>query len=108
MITKQDFLNAKDTINKYYQQCYVEKFPESCKLTGIGLNKGDYVKYIGGSTSKNLIVGNTYRLTGEPFYSRICVINEAGARMYLRQTLFSKKWLVWKQKKFITMAESAM
>jgi len=44
-------------------------------------NKGDYVKYKGGSTSKLLIKGNKYRLTCSPFRNRIAIINEGGSRM---------------------------
>jgi hypothetical protein len=44
-------------------------------------NKGDYVQYKGGSTSKLLIKGNKYRLTCSPFRDRIAIINEGGSRM---------------------------
>ena len=44
-------------------------------------NKGDYVEYKGGSTSKLLIKGNKYRLTCSPFRDRIAIINEGGSRM---------------------------
>ena len=47
----------------------------------LNLNRNDYVKYVGGSKSKYLTKGKTYRLTGKPNLNRVCIINNCGKRM---------------------------
>jgi len=64
---ESDLLNENDIVSKLPKH--------------IVSNKGDYVEYKGGSTSKLLIKGNKYRLTCSPWRNRIAVINESGARM---------------------------
>ena len=51
---------------------------------------GDYITYIGGSTSKYLTIGQRYRLTCSPYQNsrRVSIINDAGKRMNLRSYYF--------------------
>ena len=59
------------------------------KLNDIGLKRGDYVVYIGGSESQYLTKNKQYRLTGEPYRNRICIINDKGNRMNCKQSFFN-------------------
>lgn len=88
MITEQEYNNALELISKYKKQLKQEKAKKIKHLTDIGLKKGDYVRFIGGSNSKYLIKGNSYRLTGEPFNDRVCIQAENGKRMNMKQYKF--------------------
>ena len=66
---------------EYLELLEAEKAVVKALHIGCVSNKGDYVEYKGGSTSKLLIKGNKYRLTCSPFRDRIAVINEGGSRM---------------------------
>jgi hypothetical protein len=89
MITKQEYLKALEIVEEYHIQLKKEIVLHEPKLNDIGLKRGDYVKYIGGSESKYLTKDKQYRLTGEPYRNRICIINDSGARMNCRQCFFN-------------------
>ncbi|MBK3516666.1 hypothetical protein [Carboxylicivirga marina] len=86
MITRQQYLEARaqkkeaEQIIEQYERTELSEYLRSFE----GLNKNDYVTYVGGSKGKNLTVGKQYRLTCSPWYGRIAVINDSGKRMVYR------------------------
>jgi hypothetical protein len=90
MITEQEYRAALELIEQYVIQQKQEINYKLRHLTGIGLNRGDYVRFIGGSESKYLIKGNSYRLTGEPFSIFVTIIGENGKRKLLKQSCFER------------------
>ena len=52
------------------------------------LNRGDYIKYKGGSISKYLTINKKYRLTCKPFRNRVAIINDSGKRMNIKNNYF--------------------
>ena len=87
MITEDQYLEAKKTIETYKKQLELNILKQRQEL--LKTKKGDYVTYIGGSKSKYLIKGNRYRLTCSPWRRRIAIINEKGVRMNTTQHFFS-------------------
>ena len=86
MITQEEYEEAQEIVWDYEDQLKeqgkaFDTSNESALNIDLVSNKGDYVEYKGGSTSKLLIKGNKYRLTCSPFRDRIAVINEGGSRM---------------------------
>jgi hypothetical protein len=73
MITKQEYLNALDVINKYLNQ---------------SLNANDYVRYKGGSESVYLTKDREYRLTCKPFRNKVSIINDIGRRAVINSIYF--------------------
>jgi hypothetical protein len=88
MITKIEYLKALEIVEQYHDQLRMLIVNHEPKLTDIGLKRGDHVTYIGGSESQYLTKGNKYRLTGKPYRNRICIINDAGRRVNLKQSMF--------------------
>ncbi len=86
MINKEEYLKALSVVDAYKKQEYLRRLTN---LNDLGLKKGDFVKYIGGSQSKYLIVDKPYRLTCEPFRNRVAIIDDSGKRKVLKQLLFS-------------------
>lgn len=84
MITEQEYNDALQLIQDYKIQLKLE----NAHLTDIGLKRGDYVRFIGGSNSQYLIKGNNYRLTSEPYRDRVCVLGENGKRKNMKQIYF--------------------
>ena len=80
MITQEQYLEAKKIVDLYI-------FAKHNEL--LNSKRGDYITYIGGSESKNLIKGKKYRLTCEPWRRRVAVINETGKRQGYRDWFFS-------------------
>ena len=87
MITEKQYLKAKKIIDAYNKQLELEKETKYIEL--LKCKKGDYITYLGGSKSKNLIIGKKYRLTCEPWNKRVAVINETGKRKVYKDRLFS-------------------
>lgn len=87
MITEEQYLEAKKTIEAYHQQLELQYSNSRIEL--LKAKKGDYITYIGGSKSKNLIKGKKYRLTCAPWNIRVAVINESGRRQVFKNRLFS-------------------
>ena len=75
MITEEDYNAAKKLIKDYEKQQINAR-----KERVLSLKKDDYVKYLGGSYSTNLIEGKSYRLTATPWRDKISIINEKGNR----------------------------
>jgi len=90
MITEQEYRDALEIIEQYVIQQKQEIKYKRTHLTGIGLKRGDYVRFIGGSESKYLIKGNSYRLTSEPFSIFVTIIGENGKRKRLKQSFFER------------------
>lgn len=90
MITEQEYLDALELIQQYVIQQKQEIKYKCTHLTDIGLKRGDYVRFIGGSESQYLIKGNCYRLTGEPFSIFVAIIAENGKRKQLKQSSFER------------------
>lgn len=90
MITEQEYRAALEIIEQYVIQQKQEIKYKRTHLTDIGLKRGDYVRFIGGSESKYLIKGNSYRLTSEPYRDRVTIIGENGKRKLLKQNLFER------------------
>lgn len=87
MITEEQYLEAKRIIEEYHQQ--LELLRANNRIELLKAKKGDYITYIGGSKSKNLIKGNKYRLTCVPWNIRVAIINESGKRQVFKNRLFS-------------------
>ena len=87
--TKEEYLKALEIVEKYHYQLKQEIVNHKPKLNDIGLKRGDYVVYVGGSESQYLTKNKQYRLTGKPYRSRICVINDKGNRMNTNQSFFN-------------------
>lgn len=82
MITKEQYDKALQMV-VFYQGIideYQEQENVNWRKKMMDLNKGDYVKYIGGSKSNNLQKGKEYRLTCSPWKNRLAIINGAGRR----------------------------
>ncbi len=90
MITEQEYRVALELIEQYVIQQNQEIKYKRTHLIGIGLKRGDYVRFIGGSDSKYLIKGNCYRLTGEPFSIFVSIIGENGKRKQQKQSFFER------------------
>lgn len=88
MITEQEYNDALQLIQDYKIQLKLEKINKYAHLTDIGLKRGDYVRFIGGSNSQYLIKGNNYQLTSEPYRDRVCVLGENGKRKNMKQIYF--------------------
>jgi len=86
MITKEEYLKAKETVAKYEKQLELQIVTKRSEL--LNSKKGDYLIYVGGSQSKYLIKGNKYRLTCQPWNRRVAVINESGKREVYKDRLF--------------------
>ena len=56
MITKEEYLKALEIVEKYHQQLKKEIVNHKPNLNGMGLKRGDFVVYIGGSESKYLTI----------------------------------------------------
>jgi len=80
-------LEAKRIIEAYHQQLELQYANSRIEL--LNAEKGDYITYIGGSKSKNLIKGKKYILTCAPWNIRVAVINGAGRREVFKNRLFS-------------------
>jgi phage gp45-like len=89
MITKDKYLKALEIVEEYHNQLKREIINHKPKLNDIGLKRGDYIVYIGGSESKYLTKNKQYRLTCEPYRDRICIINDNGNRMNCNQSFFN-------------------
>lgn len=89
MITKEEYLKALEIVEKYHQQLKKEIVNHKPNLNGMGLKRGDFVVYIGGSESKYLTKNKKYRLTTEPFRNRVAIINDGGIRKVYKQPLFT-------------------
>jgi hypothetical protein len=97
MITKEEYLKALKLIEEYRKQikkeyesiCKEERVDKSKSLSGLGLTKGDYIIYIGGSESKYLTKGQKYKLFREPKNGYVFIKNDGGNRVALRDHLFS-------------------
>lgn len=89
MITKEEYLKALEIVEYYHYQLNKEIKKHENNLNDIGLKKGDYIYYIGGSESQYLTIGKKYRLTGEPFRKVVPISNDNGKRMCCNQNWFS-------------------
>ena len=100
MITKEQYLKAlkiveeyhcqlKNEIEEYHCQLKNEIEKQKTKLNDIGLKRGNYVVYVGGSESKYLTKNKQYRLTREPSRNKILIINDKGKRMICNQAFFN-------------------
>ena len=89
MITKEEYLKALEIVEEYHNQLKKEIVNHKPNLNDIGLKRGDYVVYVGGSESQYLTKNKQYRLTGEPYRNRICIINDKGNRMICNQSFFN-------------------
>lgn len=90
MITEQEYRAALELIEQYVIQQKQEIIFKHNHLTDIGLKRGDYVRFIGGSNSQYLIKGNSYRMTCEPYNNRVRIIGEKGKRKVMKQNLFER------------------
>ena len=90
MITQEQYLEAKKIIEAYNKQLdlYVADRERERQRKLLNAKKGDYVTYIGGSTSKNIIKGKKYRLTSAPWSRLVSIINEKGNSQNFNQRLF--------------------
>ena len=89
MITMEEYIKAVDIIEEYHKQVEEKiKAINKPSLVGIGLNRNDYIKYIGGLDTVNLTTGEKYRLTGEPYHDSVCIINNTGFRRRYNQRYF--------------------
>jgi hypothetical protein len=52
------------------------------------LIRGDYIRYLGTSTSQYLIKNKKYRLTCSPYRNLVAIINEKGNRMVIKNKHF--------------------
>ena len=86
MITQEEYLQAKKIVDDYNKQLDLYIFNKRNEI--LNAKRGDYLIYIGGSDSKNLIKGEKYRLTCEPFRDRVAIINETGKRQVYKNKLF--------------------
>jgi hypothetical protein len=90
MITEQEYLDALELIQQYVIQQKQDILFKHNHLSDIGLKRGDYVRFIGGSNSQYLIKGNSYRLTCEPYRNRVRIVCEKGKRKNMNQNLFER------------------
>ena len=90
MISEQEYKDALEIIQQYVIQQKQEIKFKRTHLTDIGLKRGDYVRFIGGSESQYLIKGNNYRLTCEPYGKYVRIVGEKGKRMVMKQNLFER------------------
>lgn len=90
MISEQEYKDALEIIQQYVIQQKQEIKFKRTHLTDIGLKRGDYVRFIGGSESQYLIKGNNYRLTCEPYGNYVRIVGEKGKRMVMKQNLFER------------------
>ena len=88
MITKEDYLKALEIVEKYHYQLKQEIVNHKPKLNDIGLKRGDFVVYVGGSESQYLTKNMKYRLTREPRGNKIVIKNDKGNRMVTNQSFF--------------------
>lgn len=91
IITEEQYLEAKRIIEEYQKQIKLQiKIRNSNNLIELlKTKKGDYITYIGGGKSINLIKGNKYRLTCAPWNIRVAVITESGKRKVFKHWLFT-------------------
>ena len=89
MITKEEYLKALRIVEKYHCQLKFEIEKHKPKLNDIGLKRGDYVVYIGGSESQYLTKNKQYRLIREPAWNKIVISNDKGRRMICKQSFFN-------------------
>lgn len=87
MITEEQYLEAKRVIDEYHQQ--LEFLHANNRTELLKSKKGDYITYIGGSKSKNLVKGEKYRLTCAPWNIRVAVINKSGKRQVYKNRFFT-------------------
>jgi hypothetical protein len=90
MISEQEYNDALEIIKQYIIQQKQDKKNKYAHLTDLGLKRGDYVRFTGGSESQYLIKGNSYRLTSEPYGNYVRIIGEKGKRMVMKQNLFER------------------
>ena len=105
MITREEFLQALEIVNKYKLQLYSDLKKERNLL--LNAKRGDYVTYIGGSNSKYFIIGNKYRLPTDFLNTReskIVLINEKGTRVHSN----SKCFRFWVSNVFIYIGEQTL
>ena len=88
MKTKEEYLKALKIVEEYHNQLKKKIVNHKPQLNDIGLKRGDYVVYVGGSESQYLTKNKQYRLIGEPYRNRICIINDKGNRMNTNQSFF--------------------
>ena len=88
MITKEEYLKALKIVEEYHYQLKQEIVNHKPKLNDIGLKRGDFVVYVGGSESQYLTKNMKYRLTREPRGNKIVIKNDKGNRMVTNQSFF--------------------
>ena len=90
IITYQEYRNAVEVVSNYEKQ---QRDILAVHHPILGLEKNDYVIYIGGSTSQYLKKGRKYRLSCKPLSNKrhkrkISIFNDSGRRMVVGHTLF--------------------
>jgi hypothetical protein len=89
-ITEKEYLNAVKIVRLYQDQIdrYNSQYEEDQQQKFLNAKKGDYITYIGGSSSKYLIKGKQYRLTGTPYRRIVNIVADSNKRMRLSNSLF--------------------
>ena len=90
IITYQEYRNAVEVVSNYEKQ---QRDILAVHHPILGLEKNDYVIYIGGSTSQYLKKGRKYRMTCKPlsnkrYRRKLSIINDAGRKMIVRHSMF--------------------
>jgi len=100
-IGKTEYQRAKKTVEEYetFHAKSLIAYNQNKKMAGnvdeetsqlalFTAEKGEYVTYLGGLKSTNLVKGRSYRLTSSAFNCRLPIINETGKRMVYKRFYF--------------------
>lgn len=91
MITREEYLTALDIVEAYHKQLSINNIRRLRERLPDDLQRGDYVKYIGGSTSKNLTKGKTYKLIGKRIHGgKISIRNDKGGYLNITEKFFTE------------------
>tara|TARA_R110000751_G_scaffold15179_5_gene49013 strand:- start:1025 stop:1306 length:282 start_codon:yes stop_codon:yes gene_type:complete len=90
MITRNEYLKALDIVEAYHKQLTINKIQRLREKLPDDMQRGDYVEYIGGSTSKYLTIGKKYRLRGAPRRVNISILNDKPSAMLVAQKFFKE------------------
>ena len=88
MITREEYLNALELIDRYHQQLDLQNVSGRSEPLNPNLKRGDFVIYNSGSNSQYLTKGKKYRLTGSLWRNRIAIEADNGKRMNTLQQHF--------------------
>ena len=90
MITREEYNKALDIVEAYHNQLNLSNVRQLREQLSPDLDRNDFIKYMGGSKSQFLTLGNKYRLIRKPDikHRKVVIENDAGKKMITNKRYF--------------------